>query len=145
MTGTGAPAAGRYSVSSRSPLTGTVFDGNSGGAFGVVFKRLGYDYLLVDGALNDPGYLLIGRGGVERREADDLWGLDVPSALAAMRERHPDSEAAVIGPAGENLVLFAAIMNDATRAAARGGPGAVMGSKNLKAIVVEGDGRTRLR
>ena len=102
LTGTGAPAAGRYSVSARSPLTGTVFDGNSGGAFGVVFKRLGYDYLLVEGALTAPGYVLIGRGGVELREAGDLWGRDVPATLAALRERHPDSEAAVIGPAGEN-------------------------------------------
>jgi len=143
LTGTGAPAAGRFSVSSRSPLTGTVFDGNSGGAFGVVFKRLGYDYLLVEGALPAPGYLLIGRGGSEVREAGDLWGLDVPTTLAALRERHPDSEAAVIGPAGENRVLFASIVNNRGRSIGRGGLGAVMGSKNLKAVVVLADGELR--
>jgi len=136
LTGTGAPTSGRYSVSSRSPLTGTVFDGNSGGAFGVVFKRLGYDYLWVEGALNAPGYLLIGCDGVEVREADDLWGLDVPTTLARLRERHPGSEAAVIGPAGENQVLFASIVNNRGRSVGRGGLGAVMGAKRLKAIVV---------
>jgi aldehyde:ferredoxin oxidoreductase len=143
LTGTGAPAAGRYSVSARSPLTGTVFDGNSGGAFGVVFKRLGYDYLLVDGALTAPGYVLVGRHGVEVREAGDLWGLDVPATLAALRERHPDNESAVIGPAGENGVLFASIVNNRGRSVGRGGMGAVMGSKLLKAIVVLADGELR--
>ena len=143
LTGTGAPAAGRYSVSARSPLTGTVFDGNSGGAFGVVFKRLGYDYLLVDGALTAPGYVVIGRQGVSVREAGDLWGTDVPTALRLLRERHPASEAAVIGPAGENGVLFASIVNNRGRSIGRGGLGAVMGAKRLKAIVVEGDGDLR--
>ena len=143
LTGTGAPTAGRYSVSSRSPLTGTVFDGNSGGAFGVVFKRLGYDYLWVDGALGGPGYLLIGRDGVEVREAADLWGLDVPTTLARLRGRHPGSEAAVVGPAGENQVLFASIVNNRGRSIGRGGLGAVMGAKLLKAIVVSADGDLR--
>jgi aldehyde:ferredoxin oxidoreductase len=143
LTGTAAPASGRYSVTGRSPLTGTVFDGNSGGAFGVVFKRLGYDYLLVEGSLAAPGYLLIGRGGVELRDAAMLWGGDVPDTLARLRELHPDSEAAVIGPAGENGVLFASIVNNRGRSIGRGGLGAVMGAKNLKAIVVAGDGELR--
>ncbi len=144
LTGTGAPAAGRYSVSARSPLTGTVFDGNSGGAFGVVFKRLGYDYLWVDGALSAPGYLLIGRdGSLEVREAAGLWGLDVPTTLRLLRERHPGGEAAVIGPAGENQVLFASIVNNRGRSVGRGGLGAVMGAKLLKAIVVSADGDLR--
>ncbi|MGD0998871.1 MAG: aldehyde ferredoxin oxidoreductase family protein, partial [Thermoleophilia bacterium] len=140
LTGTGAPTSARHSVSARSPLTGTVFDGNSGGAFGVVFKRLGYDYLWVDGALAAPGYLLIGRDAVEVREAADLWGLDVPTTLARLRERHPGSEAAVIGPAGENQVLFASIVNNRGRSVGRGGLGAVMGAKLLKAIVVSAGG-----
>jgi aldehyde:ferredoxin oxidoreductase len=143
LTGTGAPAAGRYSVSARSPLTGTVFDGNSGGAFGVVFKRLGYDYLWVDGALAAPGYLLVGRDRVEVREAADLWGLEIPVTLDRLRERHPQSESAVIGPAGERQVVFASIVNNRGRSIGRGGLGAVMGAKNLKAIVVAGDGELR--
>jgi len=143
LTGTGAPAAARYSLSARSPLTGTVFDGNSGGAFGVVFKRLGYDYLLVEGKLSSHGYLLVSRAGVDLREAPDLWGLDVPTTLKALRDRHPDSEAAVVGPAGENGVLFASIVNNRGRSIGRGGLGAVMGAKNLKAIVVLADGDLR--
>ena len=144
LTGTGAPAAGRYSVSARSPLTGTVFDGNSGGAFGVVFKRLGYDYLWLDGALNAPGYLLVGRdGAVEVREAGELWGLDIPTTLGRLRALYPQSEAAVIGPAGERRVPFASIVNNRGRSIGRGGLGAVMGAKRLKAVVVAGDGDLR--
>ena len=97
----------------------------------------------VDGALTAPGYVVIGRQGVSVREAGDLWGADVPTALRLLRERHPGSEAAVIGPAGENGVLFASIVNNRGRSIGRGGLGAVMGAKRLKAIVVEGDGELR--
>jgi aldehyde:ferredoxin oxidoreductase len=93
--------------------------------------------------LSAPGYLLVGRAGVEVCEADGLWGGDVPATLAALRELHPVSEAAVIGPAGENRVLFASIVNNRGRSVGRGGLGAVMGSKNLKAIVVLADGELR--
>ncbi len=168
LTGTGAPASGRYSVTSRSPLTGTVFDGNSGGNFGNALRRLGWDYLILTGALDDPGYVTIGLdgpgeaspagaapraattgttavpfagpGGVESHPASGLWGLDVPASLARLRESHPRSEAAVIGPAGERGVLFASIVNNRGRSIGRGGLGAVMGAKNLKALVVDGRG-----
>jgi aldehyde:ferredoxin oxidoreductase len=143
LTGSAAPASGRYSVSARSPLTGTVFDGNSGGHWGGVFKRMGYDYLAVEGASPAPAYLVIGLDGgaaahVETRPADFLWGADVPATLASLRELHPACEAAVIGPAGERGVLFASIVNNRGRSIGRGGLGAVMGSKNLKAVVLVG-------
>jgi aldehyde:ferredoxin oxidoreductase len=140
LTGTGAPAAGRYSVSSRSPLTGTVFDGNSGGAFGVAVRRLGLDYLVVDGACEAPSYLLIGDEGIRLLPAGELWGADVPAALARLHELHGRAEAAVIGPAGERGVLFASIVNNRGRQIGRGGLGAVMGAKRLKAIVLAVEG-----
>jgi len=140
LTGTGAPASGRYSVTSRSPLTGTVFDGNSGGNWGNAFRRLGWDYLIVAGALDAPGYVSVGPGGVEWHGADGLWGLDVPQSLARLKQLQPGSEAAVIGPAGERGVLFASIVNNRGRSIGRGGLGTVMGSKNLKAITVAGHG-----
>ena len=143
LTGTGAPASGRYSVSARSPLTGTVFDGNSGGHWGTVLKRMGYDGLVVEGACAQPSYVVIelrdGFAHAETRAAAGLWGSDVPTSLARLRELHPGSEAAVIGPAGELGVLFASIVNNRGRSIGRGGLGAVMGSKNLKALVLLSD------
>ncbi len=137
LTGTGAPAAGRYSVSARSPLTGTVFDGNSGGASGsFVPPRL--DYLLVEGPATAPSYLLVGDGGAGAVPAPAACAMasgrrpagacDVPASLARLRELHPDSEAGVIGPAGERGVLFASIVNNRGRSVGRGGLGAVMGA-----------------
>ena len=143
LTGTGAPASGRYSVTSRSPLTGTVFDGNSGGNWGNAFRRLGWDYLIVSGALDAPGYVAVGPGGVEWHGADGLWGLDVPESLARLKELEPGAESAVIGPAGERGVLFASIVNNRGRSIGRGGLGTVMGSKNLKAITVAGHGERK--
>ncbi len=140
LTGTGAPASGRYSVTSRSPLTGTVFDGNSGGNWGNACRRLGYDYVMVQGALDAPGYVRIGAADVEFLPAADLWGLDVPTTLAALTDRHGGSESAVIGPAGERGVLFGSIVNNRGRSIGRGGLGAVMGAKRLKALVVDGHG-----
>ena len=160
LTGTGAPASGRYSVTSRSPLTGTVFDGNSGGNFGNALRRLGWDYLIVTGALDEPGYVTIGleaaaevspagpvpaepldgAGGALLRPAAGLWGMDVPSTLERLRELYPKSEAAVIGPAGERGVLFGSIVNNRGRSIGRGGLGAVMGAKRLKALVLGGHG-----
>ena len=140
LTGTGAPASGRYSVTSRSPLTGTVFDGNSGGNWGNALRRLGYDYLVVGGALGAPGYVEVTAAGVHFHSAAGLWGLDVPSSLARLKELQPGAESAVIGPAGERGVLFASIVNNRGRSIGRGGLGAVMGVKNLKALTVAGQG-----
>ncbi|MFA4965780.1 MAG: aldehyde ferredoxin oxidoreductase family protein, partial [Thermoleophilia bacterium] len=143
LTGSGAPASGRYSVTSRSPLTRTVFDGNSGGNWGNAFRRLGYDYLVLGGALDAPGYVSVSGDGVRWHDAAGIWGQDVPSSLARLRELHPESEAAVIGPAGERGILFASIVNNRGRSIGRGGLGAVMGAKRLKAVVVAGHGAHR--
>jgi aldehyde:ferredoxin oxidoreductase len=140
LTGGSAPASGRYSVTSRSPLTRTVCDGNSGGNWGNALRRLGYDYLVVGGALDSPGYVLVGAEAVEWKDAAGLWGLDVPDSLKRLRDLHPGSEAGVIGPAGERGVLFASIVNNRGRSIGRGGLGAVMGAKKLKAVVVAGHG-----
>jgi aldehyde:ferredoxin oxidoreductase len=140
LTGTSAPSSGRYSVTSRSPLTGTLFDGNSGGNWGNAFRRLGYDFLIVQGELDEPGVVIIEADGVAFAPAADLWGMDVPSTLTRLRGLHPRSEAAVIGPAGERGVLFASIVNNRGRSLGRGGLGAVMGAKRLKALVVAGHG-----
>ncbi len=155
LTGTGAPASGRYSVTGRSPLTGTVFDGNSGGNWGNALRRLGWDYLILAGALDEPGYVTVGlpdapggeplpgAGGAVLRSAAGLWGRDVPTTLERLRELHPKSEAAVIGPAGERGVLFGSIVNNRGRSIGRGGLGAVMGVKRIKALVVDGHGDHR--
>ncbi|MFH0915742.1 MAG: aldehyde ferredoxin oxidoreductase family protein, partial [bacterium] len=136
LTGTAAPSAARYSLSSRSPLTGTIFDGNSGGGFGVALRRLGLDYLAVTGACREPSYVFVGDQGTSLLPADELWGLDVPATLARLRKLHGRCEAAVIGPAGERAVLFASVANNRGRQIGRGGLGAVMGAKLLKAVVV---------
>ncbi len=141
LTGSGAPSAARYSLSSRSPLTGTIFDGNSGGGFGMALRRLGLDYLVITGACGEPSYLFIGDDGIRVLPAQELWGLDVPATLARLRELHGRVEAAVIGPAGERGVLFASVANNRGRQIGRGGLGAVMGAKLLKAVVLgEGSG-----
>lgn len=145
LTGTAAPTAGRFSVVTKSPLTGTIFDANSGGFWGPDFKGCGLDALILKGAADRPVYLSMTAEGIEIRDAADLWGLDVPQTTDLLRERHGKGvKVATIGPAGENLTLVAAIMNDYHRAAARGGVGAVMGSKKLKAIVADGSKKVTL-
>ena len=136
LTGSGAPATGRYSISARSPLTGTVFDGNSGGGLGIALRQCGLDYLVVEGASDSPVYIIVEHSGATLRSAADLWGLDARATLHRLKGRHRPCEAAVIGRAGENGVLFASIVNDRGRQVGRGGLGAVMGAKGLKGIVV---------
>jgi len=139
MTATGFQTSNRFSVTTKSPLTGTVLDANSGGTWGMRFKRAGYDALIIKGRAPQPVWLEVTPGGVTLNNASHLWGMTVPQASEALGQNKNRRNVLCIGPAGENLVRFAAIMNDGSRAAARGGVGAVMGSKNLKAIVVEGD------
>jgi aldehyde:ferredoxin oxidoreductase len=103
-----------------------------------MFRKTGYDGIVFKGRAPKPVYLLITDNGPELKDASDLWGKDVFKTIDALQQRHEKARATVIGPAGEKLVRFAAIMNDHNRAAGRGGVGAVMGSKNLKAIVVHG-------
>ena len=139
--GCGALLGGRYTVVSKSPVTGGWNDSNSGGNFGAQLKRAGFDGVFVSGIADEPVYIFIDSGSVEIRPAGHLWGKTVVAAENALREEIGDKRlgAALIGPAGENMSWMASIMNDSHRAAGRGGSGAVMGSKKLKALVVRGN------
>ncbi|NKQ35924.1 MAG: aldehyde ferredoxin oxidoreductase family protein, partial [Chloroflexi bacterium] len=128
----------RFNVSSKSPLTGTILHANSGGWWGMQFKRTGYDVLIVRGRAKNPVMIEITPEGVKIEDASHLWGKGVFETTELLGQNRNKRNVMCIGPAGENLVRIAAIMNDGERALARGGPGAVMGSKNLKAIVVAG-------
>jgi len=138
LTATGFQTSNRFSVSTLSPLTGTVLDANSGGWWGMRLKKAGWDALIVKGRAPQPVYIEITPAGVEIKAATHLWGMTASETCAALGQDNNKRNVVCIGPAGENGVRFAAIMNDVARSAARGGPGAVMGSKNLKAIVIEG-------
>lgn len=141
LTGTSAPTAARYMVMTKGPLTGSVTCSNSGGQFPRELKRAGFDALLFTGRAANPVYLWIDKGRAELRSAVHLWGKMVPETTdTLLSETDPKARVACIGPAGEKLVLYASIMNDKYRAAGRSGVGAVMGSKNLKAVVVRGEG-----
>jgi len=145
LTGTTAPTGGRYMVVAKSPLTGAVTGSNSGGKFPKEFKKTGYDAIVFSGAAKGPLYLWIGKGKAELRDATHVWGKTVNETTdILLSETEPKAKVACIGPAGENKVLFAAVMNDKDRAAARSGVGAVMGSKNLKAVVVRGEKKVKL-
>ncbi|MBN1372888.1 MAG: aldehyde ferredoxin oxidoreductase family protein [Anaerolineaceae bacterium] len=144
LTGTGYQTSNRFSVSTKSPLTGTVLDANSGGYWGMQFKRTGYDALIVRGKAVRPVYIEIKPDGVQILDASHLWGKRVRETTSLLGQNNNKRNVLCIGPAGENLSCMAAIMNDGQRSAARGGPGAVMGSKNLKAIVVEGNERPEI-
>ncbi|HEY9069777.1 MAG TPA: aldehyde ferredoxin oxidoreductase family protein [Candidatus Ozemobacteraceae bacterium] len=138
LSGTIAPTGGRYMVVTKSPLTGTIASSNSGGFFGAQLKFAGYDLIVFEGRAAKPVYLSILDSGVTLRDATQLWGKTVSETTDALVAESgvSDARVACIGPAGENLCLMGAIINDKGRAAGRSGVGAVMGSKNLKAIVV---------
>ncbi|MDP8269175.1 MAG: aldehyde ferredoxin oxidoreductase family protein [Candidatus Tenebribacter davisii] len=132
--------AGRYQVTSRSPLTGTIICSSSGGFFGEKLKKAGYDGLIITGKSANPVYLDITEAGIEIKNAESIWGKDTHKTMDILKETLTSKiSVACIGPAGENLIPYAAIMNDKDRAAGRGGLGAVMGSKNLKALAVLGN------
>lgn len=143
LSGTSAPTGGRYNVVTKSPATGFITMANSGGYFGAELKFAGWDGIIVEGKAEKPVYIYIKDEHVEIRDASHLWGKVVSETEEAIRKEIGSKKVriALIGPAGENLVKFAAIMNDGHRAAGRAGVGAVMGSKNLKAIAVEGSKR----
>lgn len=145
LTGTLATNGGRYNVVCKAPLTGAIAASNSGGYWGPELKYAGYDAIIFEGKADKPVYLWIENGNVELRSAEHLWGKDVYETTDLVKEEtDEDAKVACVGPAGENLVKFAAIMNDYTRAAGRSGVGAVMGNKNLKAIAVKGNGGVRV-
>jgi len=141
LTGTGIALGSRYEVSTISPLSGTAMSANSGGVFGWKMKKAGFDAVVVTGRSRRPLWLFLDSGMAEFRDASGLWGMTTGQTTDAIMKELGDQSVRVscIGPAGENKVLFACIINEKTRAAGRGGVGAVMGSKNLKAIAARGN------
>jgi aldehyde:ferredoxin oxidoreductase len=141
-TGSILPTACRISFCGRSPLTGIWNESNLGGHFGAELRKAGIDGLVITGKADQPIYLFVHDGEVEIRSAKHLWGLDTFDTYDQLiNETHPKARAALIGPAGENLVLFAAVLQGGrthSRAAGRGGMGAVLGSKLVKGIVAYG-------
>ena len=140
LTNTTAPTGGRYMVVTKSPLTGLIASSNSGGYFGARMKKAGYDAIIFEGKSPEPVYLVLNEETAELKSAAALWGKrvwDVTDTLIA-EYGQKNASVACIGPAGENLSLIASVMNDKHRAAGRSGVGAVMGSKNLKAIIAWG-------
>lgn len=134
------PGGGRHGVACKSPLTGALASGEPGGWWGVELKRSGFDAIVIRGRAPSPVYLWIKDGKVEIRDAAALWGKPTADVEEAIRAELGDDKIRVaqIGPAGERLVRYACVINDRNRAAGRSGHGAVMGSKNLKAIAVRG-------
>ncbi|MGQ9674434.1 MAG: aldehyde ferredoxin oxidoreductase family protein [Chloroflexota bacterium] len=144
MTATIIPTTARFEVCTKSPLTNMWLDASSSGWWGRVFKLTGYDGIIVEGAADKPVYLWMQDDRAELRDASSLWGLDATQTQDEIRTQLDDKRVRVacIGTAGEKLIPLACIMNDDGRAAGRGGAGAVMGSKKLKAIAVRGKKRT---
>ncbi|MBI4721564.1 MAG: aldehyde ferredoxin oxidoreductase family protein [Candidatus Stahlbacteria bacterium] len=142
LTGTIAPSSGRFAVITKSPETGIFTDGHVGGYFGPKLKFAGFDGIIVRGKSSKPVYLHITSDKCSLLDARELWGKRIFETDEWLKSRYPGSSCGVIGPAGENLVKYACISFDCGHQAGRCGPGAVMGSKNLKAIVVE-DGKNK--
>jgi len=145
LTGTTFPAAARSGVITKSPMTGTFLDTYAGGLFGPHMKYAGYDMVVITGKAKDPVYIMADGGKISIKEADHLWGLSCSETENRLRrelklEKKSKVSIATIGQAGERLVRFANIITE-KRAYGRGGAGAVMGSKNLKAVVITGDGK----
>jgi aldehyde:ferredoxin oxidoreductase len=141
FTGTRVPSTSRHHIMARSPLTGILGESNVGGSWSVHFKKCGYDGLVITGKAEAPVYLWVNEKGVEIRDATPVWGQDSYASAAWIKgQTAPKATAAVIGPAGEKLAPIASIphIGHVVRAAARTGLGAVMGSKNLKAVAVFG-------
>jgi aldehyde:ferredoxin oxidoreductase len=141
LTATPTPGSGRYTVVTKSPLTGTWADANAGGFWGPELKWAGYDGVFISGASPKPVYLFISAGKAEIRNASHLWGKNTSETDDILQRElgKPQARVACIGPAGEACSLISGIVNERGRIAARSGVGAVMGSKRLKAVVVRGD------
>jgi aldehyde:ferredoxin oxidoreductase len=131
---------GRYTVITKGPLTGAIACSNSGGYWGAEFKMAGWDMVIMEGKSAKPVYLYVNDDVAELRDASHIWGKSVWETENILKTslQDPLTRVSSIGKAGENGVLFAAVVNDMHRAAGRSGVGAVMGSKNLKAIAVRG-------
>lgn len=149
LTGTSAPCSGRTEITNISPLTGSIGTGNTGGVWGVLLRRAGFDVLVIKNKSEKPVYLWINDDTIELREASHLWGKDTRATSDILLKELGSSSAhqvsvLAIGPAGENLVKYACPLNDYHHVAARGGAGAIMGAKKLKAIAVRGTGTLKI-
>jgi aldehyde:ferredoxin oxidoreductase len=144
LTGTPAPGSGRHMLVTKSPLTGTWAESNSGGTFGPELKTAGYDGVFFFGISPKPVYLLIRNGSAELRDASEIWGKDAYETQDYLLQslEDPDIKIACIGPSGEARSLLSGIVSERGRIAARNGVGAVMGSKRLKALAVKGGVQT---
>lgn len=151
LTGTPVYGSSRWVVASKSPLTLAWGEGHAGGYWGVELKKAGFDGIVIKGRAKSPVYLYVHDGEIEIRDASKIWGLDTYETDKILRDELNDQSVriATIGPAGENLVRFATILADITpygpRVIGRTGMGAVMGSKNLKAVAVKGSGRVKIK
>ncbi len=144
LTGTPFPMSGRFEATSKSPLTGTISTSSCGGRLGVYLRKCGIHVLSIRGAAQAPAYLYVDKGKAEILDAGDLWSREKSLVKRILKERHGnDISIALIGKAGEKGVLFANIENDG-RFLGRGGLGAILGAKQLKAIVVKGKGRVEV-
>lgn len=145
LTGTAAPASVRFHIVTKSPATGCWLDSAAGGFWGPELKFAGYDGIIVSGRAEKPVYIWINDGEVEIRDASDLWGESNQATESVLKGRLGDKSIRVvtIGPAGERAIPLAGVYTEG-RAAGRGGAGAVMGSKNLKAIAVRGHGKVQV-
>jgi len=142
LTGSYLTASAYFTFTAKSPLTGILGDSSAGGHFGPELKQAGYDQVVITGRSEKPCFLLITQEKVELRDASDLWGRDIWETSSTIRKMlgDPSVQIAAIGPAGENLVKYATIACNHSRMCGRTGMGCVMGSKNLKAVVVKGTG-----
>ncbi|MFC1803509.1 aldehyde ferredoxin oxidoreductase family protein [Thermoproteota archaeon] len=146
LAGTSAPSCGRITITTKSPETNIYLKTSAGGYFSHEMKFAGYDHILIKGISQSPVYLWIEDDTVEIMDASNLWGKDVRETNRLLKEKHgEDVNVACIGQGGENLVKFASIMVNVYSAAGRGGAGAVMGSKNLKAIAIRGTGSVKVK
>ncbi len=139
LTGTSVVTSGRWCIVTKSPHTGIYLDSQIGGKFGHRLKKAGYDYILVRGRAKNLCYLYVSPDGSTLISAKEVWQRGTFETEEILKGKHPKSEVACIGPAGEKLVTYANVMTDKSHMAGRGGAGAVMGSKNLKAVVVSGN------
>ena len=144
LAGTAFPCCSRMTITAKSPLTGIFGDSNGGGFFPARLRQAGYDHVVITGRAEKPVVLSIEKGKKpEIKDATDLWGLDTYETDEAIQKKYGPCESARIGPAGENLVRYANVFTSTKRTGVHGktGMGCVMGSKNLKAVIVKADGR----
>lgn len=146
LTGTLAPTAGRATMTSRSPLTRTIFTSNSGGIFGALFKFTGYDAVVILGKSEQPIIIYINDRETKIENAKTLWGNNTCQTTQKIKAQFSKASSVLsIGPAGENRVLFASVITDGARGFGRGGLGAVWGYKNIKALIVSGKQKPKIK